>query len=253
MKLLIVDGSNMVMRAAFGGTLEPHIAIPTATGLIRKAAEFVAATHILVALDCPGKPLWRHAVSADYKANRTRDNSPWIDGAFTAWQNEFRVERIEGFEADDLIATVAARARAAGIEAVACSNDSDLLPLVSNGTAVCKPTNGGSFVMVDSIWVRNKYAIAEPWQLRDLKALTGETGDNIAGVPGIGPKRAAALLADHRDMVGVVLAGQNKVCKQSMLVHAHRETVATAYELLGLKEDAPVPKLVPGELKFRLP
>lgn len=126
MRLLIVDGSNVVMRAAFGGDVAPRQAVPVASGMIERAARECEATHLVVALDCPGEPSWRRVFYPEYKANRTCETAEWITAAWREWsQAGWYVENQAGFEADDIIATVAVRARERA-EVFIYSSDSDL-------------------------------------------------------------------------------------------------------------------------------
>jgi len=130
-RLLLVDGSNMVMRAAFGGELTPADAVPIATGLIRRAARQVGASHLIVALDSSA-PSWRKLEFPEYKANRTVDTDPWLRAAHEHWlRMGWYVEECAGFEADDVIASLALRAKPA-CPVTVLSNDSDLLTVVEH-------------------------------------------------------------------------------------------------------------------------
>ena len=113
-RILIVDGSNVVMRCALGGELSSAQAVPTASNMIERATRECEATHLVIALDCPGEPTWRKALYPDYKANRTLDTSTWIIAAATEWHRQgWWVEDVVGYEADDIIATIGLRTRAA--------------------------------------------------------------------------------------------------------------------------------------------
>ena len=85
MRLFIVDGSNVVMRCALGGDIAPEPAVKTATNMIYRAAREFEATHLVVALDCPGVPSWRKTLYPEYKAGRERDTTPWLHAAGIAW------------------------------------------------------------------------------------------------------------------------------------------------------------------------
>jgi DNA polymerase-1 len=244
MNLLLVDGSNMIMRAAFGGDIEPERAVPIATGLILRAARQVQASHLILALDSPG-PSWRKQADPTYKANRTRDTAPWLQAAFEGWTRAgFYVEAVEGFEADDILATLAARARQHRVKVL--SGDSDLVPLLDLDATLLRPVNGGVFEEVTRAEAREKWNIAAPSLLVDLKAMTGETGDNIAGVPGIGPVKAAKLIAAYGSLDGTIEAGRAEQCKESKTVFAHQIAARQAFKLLTLRQDVPIMPVKPS-------
>lgn len=109
-KLMLVDGSNVVMRAAFGGDLSPERAVPIATGLVERAVRQAGASHLIVALDSPGTS-WRRVEYPEYKADRTVNTEAWLQAAHRAWTRlGWRVEAWNDLEADDIIATLATRA-----------------------------------------------------------------------------------------------------------------------------------------------
>jgi len=247
MHLLIVDGSNIVMRCALGGDIAPTEAVSTATSMIERAVVFCEATHLVIALDSPGVPSWRKVVYPEYKANRTRDTSPWIHAAAEAWVRRWWCEDVLGYEADDIIATVALRAAAReGTQVMVLSGDSDVLPLTANGVQVIKPCAGGQFTALTSAHVCSKYGITNPGALVDLKAMTGEPGDNVPGVAGIGDVRALALLTAHGDLDGVIAAGLRNVCKYAAKVAADAELARLSRRLVTLATDAPVVKISPA-------
>lgn len=253
MNLLLVDGSNLVMRAAFGGDIEPRVAVPVATGLIKRAADICGATHLVIALDVPGVASWRKQKLPAYKAHRTRDTAAWFIAAHAEWsdtrKHHWYVEGVEAFEADDVIATLALRAKGRG-EVFICSGDSDLLPLTAQGFTVLKPENGGKFKPMHAADVCARYQIAAPELLRDLKALMGESGDNIPGVPGIGPAKAAKLLAEFKTFAGVIEAAKSCATTDLMKVAQHRAAAELAYELVGLRTDAPILPLKPSDCRY---
>ncbi len=254
MRLLVIDGTNVVMRCAFGGDIAPEQAVPTATGILRRAIAQYQATHMVIALDSPsGAPSWRKLNYDAYKANRTRDTTPWIVAAMQAWMDEQRwcVFALNGFEADDIIATIAMRAMNVVLNpptVLPLSGDSDILSLAQYGLEIIKPVNGGLFQSVRSADVRKRYGVA-PDQLVDFKAMVGETGDNVPGVPGIGPGRAKVLLEKYSTLDGIIEAGKAAKCKHSVRVVEHEATARLAKSLIELVTDAPVPPVKPSECR----
>lgn len=243
MTLLLVDGSNILMRCAFGGDIAPAQSTPTAAGMIERAASQLGATHLMIALDFPGHPTWRHLAYPPYKGNRTRDTSAWlIEGASEFGRRHWHCEVMYGFEADDIIATIALRART---DVIVLSNDSDLLVLTAWHVGVAKPLTGGGFALLDEGDVREKFDIPSAASLVDFKAMTGETGDNIPGVPGVGATRAATLIKRHGSLEEIITAGAGGYDKYSELVATHRDVARLARSLVALRTDVPIEPIAP--------
>lgn len=245
MTLLLVDGSNILMRAAFGGDVEPDRSTPIACGIIERAARELRASHLVIALDYPGAPTWRHLEYPAYKANRTTDTAPWLVAGATEFQRRgWHVEAHAGFEADDVIATIALRT-AARTGVTVLSNDSDLLVLTAGLIDVVRPLAGGELQEFRAADVCEKYRIPDAHLLIDYKAMVGEKGDNIAGVPGIGPKKAAALLHKFGTVENILFAGTRSpgYSKEADLVTKHRAAVELALRLVSLRPDVPVPPI----------
>lgn len=247
-RLLLIDGSNIIMRCALGGEIAPPEAVKIATNMIGRAVREFAATHMVIALDFPGVPSWRKQLYPDYKAHRTGDTSAWLNAAAEHWvETGWWVEAMQGYEADDIIATVASRAAGRpGTLVTVISGDSDLLPLLGETVEVVKPVNGGRFAPVTSADVCAKYGITSPARLVDLKALAGEAGDNVPGVAGVGPVRAGQLLKAYVDLEGTIEAGQRSACKYSIQVAASAEIARLSKQLVSLMRTVPIPAIEPG-------
>lgn len=245
-KLLLVDGSNIVMRAAFGGDIEPERAVQIATGLIGRAIRQSQASHMVVAMDAKA-PSWRKLEYPDYKANRTVDTTPWLDLAQQTWTRAgWWCEDCGGFEADDIIATITERALKI-CTVVIVSNDSDILSLAGPGVEILRPINGGMFSQWLTVDVTRKYNIPFVEQLPDFKAMCGESGDNVPGVPGIGPKRASVLLGKHARLADIIAAGAlDGADKYERQVHECREAALTALRLVTLRKDVPIVPIKPA-------
>lgn len=208
MKILLVDGTNVVMRYAFA--MLPDIladrtrkatdadiekVMKAVDHAIRECAKVAGCTHAIICLDSVGE-LWRKAVYPDYKKNRNTITAPWVNMLHTWFTAKgWLVLRYPTQEADDLLATLATRIQAAGKSCAVLSGDSDLLALVS---PTCNVFQFGRnqeprYVERDRRAVEIKYGVT-PELLRFYKALVGETGDGIPGVRGVGEKKAAKLL-----------------------------------------------------------
>jgi 5'-3' exonuclease len=252
MTLLLVDASNLLMRCAFGGDVPPEESTPTAIGMIDRAARELGATHLVCAFDYPDAPSWRKLEFPAYKAHRTRDTSLWlIHGAAACSSNGWCVEHAPGFEADDVIATIALRV-ADRAPVVVCSGDSDLLGLAAHrNITVARPLTGGEFQRFIASDVCEKYQIPAAHLLFDYKAMVGESGDNVPGVPGIGPKKAAALLHKLGSLEHIIHAGRGGYNKDSELVALHAPEAMRALRLVSLRPDAPVAPIQPSRCALR--
>ena len=209
--LYIIDGHAHIYAAYFapmGGAMntptgEPTKAVYIFTNILVKLMRDHNPDMVVVAMDAPGKS-FRHEMYEDYKANRPPmpDDLPGqiarIDSIIEAMN--IPVVRQEGFEADDIIGTLTKRGRESGFEVVICSKDKDLEQLI--GDDVCmldlqkdKKTDPQSLLEDKGL---------KPEQVIDLLALTGDTSDNIPGVPKVGPKTAVKWLQQYGSLDGII-------------------------------------------------
>ena len=205
-RLLLIDGNNLVHRA--------YHALPPLT--VRKTGEVVNAvygfasmlikvlndqkpTHYAMAFDKKG-PTFRHAMYDAYKAQRPKmaeDLSPQISRVRElVEQFNIPIFEAEGYEADDVLGTLAKQAAGEGVETVILTGDADTMQLVEPGVGVLYPKARQGFSdtsLFDSEAVKEKYGVG-PEHITDLKAMVGDPSDNIPGVHGIGQKTAAKLI-----------------------------------------------------------
>lgn len=238
-KCLLVDGTNLVMRYAFAMLGERAIVdAPDSDGEVRvmnavervmqEAALVTEATHMVVALDSFERS-WRRQINAEYKAHRKGSTKMWsMRLALRCQEAGLFTAQAEGFEADDVIATLATRLLARAVPVAVLSQDSDLLVLTGIGADVYHlgGKHEARFVRRSGAWVMEKYGIATPHLLTDYKALVGEPGDNIPGVRGIGPVKAKKLLAEHGSiatMMGKGLLDDDQAQAMLALVALHRD------------------------------
>ena len=247
--LYIVDLSGYVYRAYHAiaplssSKGEPTHATLGTTNMLQKVVNERLPAMLAVAMDSPG-PSFRKTLDERYKA--TRQAAPADLGPQMARTEEIvrayniPIYRQDAIEADDLIAAVVARANAAGVRVVIVGADKDLMQLVhddDNRVMLWDSMRDRTYGPVE---VEAKFGVP-PSQLRDLLALTGDTSDNIPGVPSVGPKTAADLLKEHRTIEGIY-ANLDKIKRPKL-----RENL-TKYEadarisqtLVTLKADVPV-------------
>jgi len=245
--LLLVDGTNIVMRCAFGGEVPAADAVDTAARMIGRATVHAQATHLIVTFDSPRS--WRKELAPEYKAHRTTETENYsLNAALVFVQMGWCCVALDTFEADDLIATIASRTTG---DVVILSGDSDLLALVRDHVRVMRPASGGKFEWFTTASVREKYGV-DPAQLADFKALVGEPGDNITGVRGIGPKKAAQLLATHGSLARLLAAEIPDNSNEAARVRNEgRDAALLAQQLATLRTDAPLPPILRGLCRLR--
>ena len=203
--LVIVDGMNLLWRAAFGFPARIRDSegedVTPAFGffaLLRKAIHGLAPCEAVVVFDGEGSSDARVEMAPDYKANRADadySHLAWLptiyDGPADGIGLEF--EETTDAEADDVIAELV-RGVGVGRSSVIVSADRDFFQLIEDHVVIANTMRTSGQQIVDGDEVRRHFGV-EPWQWCDYVALVGDTSDNISGVRGIGPKRAAAALA----------------------------------------------------------
>jgi len=200
--IYLVDGSSYIYRAyhAIQG-LSNSQGLPTNatfgfTRMLIKLLEDRLPEYLIMLFDSKG-PTFRHKIYEEYKANRPpmpEDLSiqiPYIKEV-TRGLNLPLLE-LEGYEADDLIGTLAAKAEEAGFSVVMVTGDKDFMQLVTENIHIWDPMKDKT-ITIETI--RESFGL-EPEQITDVMGLSGDTSDNIPGVPGIGPKTAIALIQTY--------------------------------------------------------
>ncbi len=206
-KILIIDGNSILNRAFYGvAPLTASDGTPTGAvfgfiKILKRHLDSVSPDFAVCAFDLPA-PTFRHKMYDLYKANRSgmpeelAAQLPFAKEAAAAMG--FSVVTCEGYEADDIIGTVAADAEKMSTEAYILTGDRDSLQLISDTTHVILAKNKGD-VLFDRARFFEEYGIS-PRQLIDVKALMGDTSDNIPGVKGIGEKTALKLISAAGDL-----------------------------------------------------
>ena len=216
-RLLLLDGHSLAYRAFFAlpvanfsTTTGQHTnAVYGFTSMLINVLRDEAPTHVAVAFDI-SRQTSRLAVYPEYKAGRSATPEEF-KGQISLLHEVLDALRIpyvevDGFEADDVIATLTTAAiEQAGIdEVLICSGDRDTFQLVSDQVTVLYPVKGVSeLARMTPAAVTTKYGVS-PRLYSDLAALVGESSDNLPGVPGVGPKTAAKWIQQYGDLTGVV-------------------------------------------------
>ena len=214
-RLLLLDGHSLAYRAFFAlpvdnfsTTTGQHTnAVFGFTSMLINVLRDETPTHIAVAFDVSRKT-FRMDEYADYKAGRNKTPTefssqlPLIEEVLTAMRIPFLKK--EGYEADDIIGTLATQAKAAGFETLICSGDRDSFQLVDEDTTVIYPMRGVSEMKrMTPAAVEEKYGVP-PARYPELAALVGETSDNLPGVPGVGAGFAAKWINQYDGLDNVI-------------------------------------------------
>jgi DNA polymerase I len=246
--LFLIDGSSQMYRAyhAFRGRglsnqegRSTH-AVYVFVTMLRKLVADHHPAYLAASFDLAG-PTFRDAIATDYKANRAAmpddlaEQIAWVHEACEALG--VPIVTAPGFEADDVIGTMAAQAAAAGFEVAIVSIDKDFFQLVRDGVRVFDPRDDGVWYGAEG--VVSKFGVA-PSQVVDVLALVGDTSDNVAGVPGIGWKGAVDLVARHGSLDGILAHLDELKPRQREALIAHRETALRSRELVTIRTDVPI-------------
>ena len=201
--------------------------------------------YIFAAMDSTTKT-FRHEKYPEYKAtrNKTPDDLhaqiPWIQEILKAAQ--IPVLQCDGYEADDIIATVAKKCAKEGRECKILSGDKDLMQLVNENTQILKPESSGVWKITNSEGVFAEWGVY-PEQLKDLLSLYGDTADNIPGVKGIGVKTAGKLLSDYKTLDGIYQNIQEISGSVQKKLIDGKENAFKSRDLIELCYDVPCPKI----------
>ena len=251
-KLFIIDLMPFLYKGHFVFLRNPRM---TASGINTSALLGLAnglqailkkenPTHAVLAMD-PGGPTFRHKAYAPYKAQREKmpeDLAASIPYAFElAEALKIPVVRVDGFEADDVMGTLAVKGAEAGFDVYMATPDKDAAQLVRPGVKLYRPPHAGDDAEIyDEAKVCEHWHLTSPRQMIDYLALAGDTADNIPGIRGVGEKTAAQLLAQYGDVEGI-LANQAKLKgKLAEKVYAGREDATISKFLTTIRTDVPI-------------
>ncbi|MEU4378003.1 DNA polymerase I [Micromonospora echinofusca] len=259
-RLLLVDGHSMAYRAFFALPVEnfstttgqPTNAVYGFTSMLINVLRDEQPTHIVVAFDVSRRS-FRTEKYAEYKAGRSETPTDF-KGQVSLVKEVLAALRIpvvekEGFEADDIIATLACQARDQGMSVLISSGDRDAFQLVGDRITVLYPRKGVSdLARMDPAAIEAKYGVP-PERYRDLAALVGETSDNLPGVPGVGPKTAAKWITTYGGVDGVVARADEIKGKAGDSLRERLADVIRNYEINCLVSDVELP-LRPEETRW---
>ncbi|MGW0363503.1 DNA polymerase I [Streptomyces sp. NPDC002990] len=261
-RLMLMDGHSLAYRAFFAlpaenfttATGQPTNAIYGFASMLANTLRDEAPTHFAVAFDVSRKT-WRSTEFPEYKANRSKTPDEFKGQVELIGEllDAMHVPRfaIDGFEADDVIATLATQAEALGFEVLIVTGDRDSFQLVSEHTTVLYPTKGVSeLTRFTPEKVEEKYGLT-PQQYPDFAALRGDPSDNLPGIPGVGEKTAAKWITQFGSFAQLVERAEEVKGKAGQNFRDHLEAVKLNRVLTEMVRDVELPK-TPADLT-RLP
>jgi DNA polymerase I len=248
-RLFLIDGSSQMYRAYHamrGGGLSNQEgstthAVYLFVTMLRKLMADHSPPYIAASFDVRGKT-FRDDIVSDYKANRAAmpddlaEQIGWVHEACEAMG--VPILTAPGYEADDVIGTLAVKAVAAGYDVAIVSIDKDFFQLVADPhVKVYDPREDGAWF--DEAGVVTKFGV-KPSQVVDVLALVGDTSDNVAGVPGIGKKGAIDLMARFGSLDALLERTSELKPKQSETLTTHRDAALRSRELVTIRTDVPL-------------
>ena len=246
--LFLIDGSSQTYRAyhAFRGKglsnqqgQSTH-AVYVFVTMLRKLIEDHRPAYIVASFDLPG-PTFRDRIVTDYKANRAAmpddlaEQITWVHEACEALG--VPLVTAPGYEADDVIGTLATRAAAHGFDVAIVSIDKDFFQIVHDGIRVYDPREDGTWY--DEHGVLEKFGV-KPSQVADVLALVGDASDNVSGVPGVGKKGAVDLVTTHGSLDTVLENATGLAHARYRDLLAHRDDALRSRDLVTIRCDVPL-------------
>ncbi len=249
-RLILVDGSAYIFRAYYGlppmnradGT--PINAVFGFTNMLVKLIEDYSDDKMIVIFDA-ARENFRNKIYPEYKANRGEAPDDLVPQfpLIRECVKSFNIPQleIEGFEADDLIATYVKLAEKDEIETIIVSSDKDLMQLVSNKVTMLDPMKNKKIEIKD---VEEKFGV-KPNKVIFIQALTGDKVDNIPGAPGIGPKTASQLINEFNDIDGLIKnLDKIKQEKRRNILAESENDIRLSLKLVTLKNDVQIPESI---------
>jgi DNA polymerase-1 len=263
-KLFLLDAYALIYRAHFAFTKNPRInskgrntSVPFGfTNTLLEVIQKQKPTHIGVAFDTAAKT-FRDEIYKEYKANRQetpediRYGIPIVKDIIRGFN--IPILEKDGYEADDLIGTLALKAHAKGYEVFMMTPDKDFGQIVREGVWLYKPAYMGNSVdILGPNEVCEKWDISDVSQVVDMLGLQGDSSDNIPGIPGFGPKTAAELLKLYGSVEGIIAHASELKGKKKELVEQHAEQALLSKRLAAINIESPI-EFSEDKLTYRPP
>ncbi len=250
-KLFLLDAYALIYRAYYAFIKNPRVnskgfntsAILGFVNTLEEVLKKERPTHIGVAFD-PSGPTFRHQAYEQYKAQREetpetiRLSVPIIKDIIRAYR--IPILEVPGYEADDVIGTLATEAGGQGIKTYMMTPDKDYGQLVSDNVLMYRPRHSGGFEVMGTEEVKAKFNIRSTGQVIDMLGLMGDASDNIPGCPGVGEKTAQKLIAEFDSIENLLEHTDRLKGALKTKVEENREQILFSKFLATIKTDVPV-------------
>ena len=251
-KLFLLDAYALIFRAYYAFIRNPRVSskgfnTSAIFGFLLALEEVLQKqkpTHIAVVFDT-ATPTFRHEMYKDYKAHRDETPEdikkavPYIKRLIEAYK--IPVIDYPGFEADDVIGTLARKASERGFTTFMVTPDKDFAQLVSGNVFMMKPSRSGNESILWGVDdVRKEFSVKRPEQVIDVLALMGDTADNIPGAPGVGPKTAMKLISEYGSVEELFRNTDKLKGKLKEIIENNREQIEFSKKLVTIEQNVPV-------------
>ena len=262
-KLFLLDAYALIYRSYYAFIKNPRInskGLNTSAivGFVNTLYEVLTKehpTHLGVAFD-PHGPTFRSEVYPAYKAQREatpediKKAVPIIKDLLKAWN--IPILQVDGYEADDVIGTLATKAGQEGVQTYMLTPDKDYGQLVTNNVFIFRPRHGGGYETMGPEEVKAKYTIPSTEAVIDLLALMGDSADNFPGCPGVGEKTAVKLINEFGNIENLISKTDELKGALKTKIESHIEDIKMSKFLATIKTDVPI-ELRLDELKISEP
>lgn len=251
-KLFLLDAYALIFRAYYAFIRAQIInskglntsAIYGFTATLEEILRTESPSHIAVVFDPPG-PTFRHIKFPAYKANRDatpeeiKQSVPWIKKIIEAFN--IPVIEVQGYEADDVIGTMAWKARDKGFDVYMMTPDKDFAQLVKDNVFMYKPRRSGKeSEIIGTKEVKETFQVQDPRQVIDVLALWGDSSDNIPGAPGIGEKTAKKLISSYQTIENLFEHTSDLKGRVQESILQNKEQIELSKDLATIRLDVPV-------------
>jgi DNA polymerase-1 len=251
-RLFLLDAYALIFRSYYAFIKNPRL---TSKGLntsaifgflltLEEVLQKQKPTHIAVVFDTP-TPTFRHEMYKEYKAHRDETPEdiinavPYIKRLIAAYK--IPVIDYPGFEADDVIGTLARKASERGFTTFMMTPDKDFAQLVSRNVFMLKPSRSGNESILWGIdEIKKEFSVQRPEQVIDILALMGDTADNIPGAPGVGPKTAMKLISEYGTIEEVFRNTDKLKGKLKEIIDNNRAQIEMSKILATIEQNVPV-------------